>query len=369
MNKSTKQRFRVYGNISLLAILAGVFFLPLKNGVTLLNDTDAAVLIRFYNEVVLPSPAGHYYDALLLKHFNELGEVYNNDPERQEKAMEIIQEFLPGIKALVNGEGDTVQINAKQVQLLETEVNWLVSAGSPSLREDIERELERYPLEDFIGMTMSEALDHVNTNFPADLIAEPAITPTGAIPTSSVALCLRGYDPDCLIAPTLVPDSGGESASYVFNNKFHFEYPSGWRVEYFAEDKSSIWLVPTSDSPEGSCEGNIYFFDWFLYEPINPSYDPLTYPQAVLGHSTPIWNRLVSTPDLSGSEFLWKNGSDSPDVYLSAIFYVSSFPATIEVRLVCVDNPTNAVLHEPDLVQEQYPNFHHIVESLRIWRP
>lgn len=189
MDKSTQQRFwTIRKALSVLTILAGLFFVPV--GQAILSDSDAAILIRFYNDVVLPTPAGQYYNAMLVKHSNEMSLLFKNHPERQGKAIEVVQEFIPGMEALLNGQGDTVQITAKQIQLLQAEVDWVASAGSPSLREDIERELERYPLEHFIGMTMSEALEYVNSNFPADLIVEPTsipvtTTPTTVIPTPS----------------------------------------------------------------------------------------------------------------------------------------------------------------------------------------
>lgn len=184
MDKSTKQRFWTFSRISsVLAILAGMFFLPV--GRAFLNDTDAGILLRFYNEVVLPTPAGQYYNSLLWKHSDEMNLLFKNHPEHQESSIEVIQEFIPGIEALLNGQGDTVQITAKQIRLLQAEVDWVASTASPALREDIERELERYPLEHFIGMTMSEALEYVNANFPPDLIVEPTSTPITATPTTS----------------------------------------------------------------------------------------------------------------------------------------------------------------------------------------
>jgi len=189
MDKSTQQRFwTIRKTLSVLTILAGLFFVPV--GRAILNDSDAAILMRFYNEVVLPTPAGQYYNAMLWKHSDEMNSLYKNHPEHRGKVIKIIQEFVPGMDTLLNGQGDTVQITAKQIQLIQAEVDWVASAGSPSLREDIERELERYPLQHFIGMTMSEALEYVNANFPADLIVEPTsipviTTPTTVIPTPS----------------------------------------------------------------------------------------------------------------------------------------------------------------------------------------
>ncbi len=185
MDKSPNKRFwTIRKTFSVLAILAGMFFVPV--GRAILNDSDAAIVMRFYNEIVLSTPAGQYYNTLLWKHSDEMNSLYENHPEHQGKVIKIIQEFIPGIEALVNGQGDTVQITAKQIQLLQTEVDWVASAGSPSLREDIERELERYPLQHFVGMTMSEALEFVNANFPADLIVEPTSIPFTATPTTVI---------------------------------------------------------------------------------------------------------------------------------------------------------------------------------------
>lgn len=185
MDKSTNQRFwTIRKTLSVLTILAGLFIVPVGRAV--LNDSDAAIVLRFYNEVVLPTPAGQYYNAMLWKHSDEMNSLYKNNPDHQEEVIKILHESVPGMEALLNGQGDTVLVTAKQIQLIQAEVDWVASVGSPALREDIERELERYPLEHFIGLTMNEALEYVTSNFPADLIVEPASIPVTATPTTEI---------------------------------------------------------------------------------------------------------------------------------------------------------------------------------------
>ena len=84
--------------------------------------------------------------------------------------MRITHMFVPGLEALLDGEGHTVQITSEQVESLRTYLDWLASLGSLAFREDIQKEQHRFPLDIFVGMTMSEALDFINLSWIPTLL-------------------------------------------------------------------------------------------------------------------------------------------------------------------------------------------------------
>ena len=118
----------------------------------------ANVLLRVESEIMQKSPAGQYYESLFWKHNDELIQIAFSAPEQDIEFWWVTLSFVPGLEALLNGDGNKVKITAEQVRGLKSQLDWLASVGSPSLKEDIQKEEDRFPLESFVGMTMDEAL-------------------------------------------------------------------------------------------------------------------------------------------------------------------------------------------------------------------
>jgi hypothetical protein len=383
MNKSTIRKFWIMTTVAALIALAGIVYSPGKAVLALLENDHTKdvlsgakhtddVLSRFDSEFIQKSPAGRYYKAMLLKHSQDFNALLIPDNAAHiVESMWIIETFTPGMEAMLDGKGDTVRITEEQVNGLKTEVGWMISAGSPFLREDIEKELKRFPLEQFVGMTMTEALDYVNANVPPIPTPRPdptqiAVTDTPAPPSAN--RCVVGYDPDCLAEPTLIPGSDGQWAYYIFNGVY-FEYPCKWRVELWIGRTDILSLVPADDSPEGLAVDDIPVFAGVYPDMPNVAYDPLTYPQTAWLRPTPFWNRLVTLPDFTGSEFLWTNDWDTSFVYVEAIFYDPNTQIALGMLMAFKNDPPNDSVYNPDLVQEQFPNFRHIMESFQIGKP
>jgi hypothetical protein len=283
---------------------------------------------------------------------------------------QVVEKFTPGLEAMLDGKGDTVKITEDQVQSLRKALDWLSANGSEFLRSDISAELGRFPLKQFVGMTMNEALNYLNANVPPIPAPQPMPTPvvTSTPAPTSTDQCVAGYDPDCLAGPNLVPGMDGQLAYYVLNGVY-FEYPSNWRVELWAGRTDILSLIPVEDSPEGLAVDNIPIFAEIGLIAPDAEYDPLTYSQIVWLRPTPVWNRLVVLPDFAGSEFLWANDEDTSYLYMEAIFYDPNSQTAIGALMPFKNDPPIKSVYDPDLVQKLYPNFEHILESLRFWQP
>jgi hypothetical protein len=362
------QKKRTFWIAATLVAAAMVFlFSPLADSVTaLFSDAHAVdVLWRVRDEIMQKSTAGQYYEALFWKHSSEQVQILENHPEHYEEFWRLTRMFVPGLEALLDGKGDTVRITEEQVKSLQAELDWYASVGSPSFREDIKTEQQRFPLENFVGMTMSEALDHINSNWPPELTAE-SITPTEAATQTpgpiSTPICVAGYDSNCLAGPSLVPNSDGQWAYYV-SNGIYFEYPSTWHLE---EKLGVLFLLPTPDSPESSSLSPVYLVVWILPNQGYSLYDPLD-SLTGLQYRPIIWNRPVSLPDFEGAEFLW-NDQNAP-ACLEVFLYAENAQIVVELKVYIIDDQITELLDNPNAVNEIFPDFQHITESFRIRKP
>ena len=373
-------RFKRYAFLLMTILVAGVIILyslfssQVKPASASLGyDYVVDVWQRAWNEVLKYTPVGRYYEGLVLKHGEEVQALANNDPVHIIRLWWVAEKFTPSLEAFLDGRGETVQITEEQVHALQAELNWLSLVGSESLRADIETESQRFLLEQLVGMTMDEAMDYVNENVPnANVSVEPTVPPVvasmgtpGPLPT---IWCVVGFDPDCLAEPTLVSNSDGEWAYYVLNGVY-FEYPSAWRMEQYSNEPSSVSLLPTTNFPEFTSIGALYLSAAQMPGLCEIPYNPLTYTQITWARPVPIWSSLVSLPDFEGSVYLWSDEWSKPFVYLEAYFCDPITHTDIGLTIAFNNDPQNESLLNADLVQEQYPNFQHIMESLRIWEP
>jgi hypothetical protein len=360
MIKSTKRGFWIIVTVAAVALLAGVFSAQITPaGAQTKSDHIIDVLVRFESEIFRTTPAGQYYEALAQKHGEELNSLMQNHPDHFVKIMLALESFVPGMEAMLDGKGNTVQITKEQVGGLKTELDWMASVGSDSLRADIEAEQQRLSLEHFVGMTMDEAWADINSKFP---------TVTEASRGPDLPFCVQGPDPDCLNAPMLVPNSDGQWAYYVWNG-IYFEYPSIWRIEKLAGLPMSLFLLSTRDSPEFNSESDIEFRTVPLLNPLDAPTDPLTYPQTAWRRPAPIWNRLVSLPDFTGSESVWTDNRYPLPIYLDVTLYNPNTNMILTLHEMFMKDQKNNSLYDPELFQKRYPGFQHLVESIRIGEP
>ncbi|MBC7876639.1 MAG: hypothetical protein H7Y59_05650 [Anaerolineales bacterium] len=332
------------------------------------NTHTADVLIRFINEIVLKSPAGQYYIDLSWKHTDDLNRIYIDTPdyiEHREKLIHLIQMFTPGMEALLDGQGDTALITKEQINLLKDELSWIASVAGQPLREDIEKEQQRFPLDNFIGMTMSEALEYVNStwkpNTLAGLPATPAIISTAVIP-----ICLIGIDVSCQEKPLLTSDS---QWAYYVHDGIYFEYPGDWQVQHisYAEiDEFTIFRESASIE-----EGNIRLVDFTFLDlqnaPIENWDQALPFLLSQRGCSDRPWE-TIHKPSFQGFECFWKD-SDSPTGNFRFFLYNENQQIGIDLRANVLDDRLLETTNDLNAIKKIFPNIEHIIESIRMSKP
>lgn len=165
--------------IAVIVLASLSFFFTQVNSVrATFGDVHAVmVLLRVETEILQKTPAGQYYESLFWKYNDELIEITSKYPEHRVEFSRVTRMFVPELEALLDGKGDTVYITPQHIEILKAELAWFESMGSESLRDAIQRELQRFPLDQFIGMTMSEAQDFVNMSWTPNSIFEKLLVP------------------------------------------------------------------------------------------------------------------------------------------------------------------------------------------------
>jgi hypothetical protein len=359
MNKTSKRRNWWIVVAGIVMALMLVWFSPLRRPVVALYDMQHSidVFLRFHSETLEKTAAGLYYSDLMMEHGYEQYEILQAHPEHFDEFWHVVELFTPGIEALTDGQGDTVLITEEHINSLKKEWEWESQFASDSMREDIEKELQRFPLETFIGMTFSEVWDSVNANFSPDLALttptpRPVVTP----------VCLVGIDSACLSMPVVGTD--GQWAHYTWKG-IYFEYPADWRVED-SDGHYYLNLIPAPDSPEAQDVLVIHLSVWGVSEesgkdnPLFPFND-----EKYQIH----WQKTVPLVDLAGEEFLWEYTSIDEYIYLEARFYEPEARQLIELLMWFYKDKMNPSIYDPEKVAEQYPNYQHLMESLQYQTP
>ncbi len=372
MTKQKKRRFWITATVIVLSTLA-ILFSPLADSVGAIfsNAHAGAVMWRVRNEIMQKSPAGQYYEALMWKHVSELDQILSNHPKHAEQeTLRVIRMFIPGLEALLDGKGDTVRITEEKVYSLKAELDWLASVGSPSLQEDIEKEQQRFPLENFIGMTMSEALDFINSNFPPSLTAEPMVEPTPLyteVPLATpIPTCLVGFDSNCLARPSFLADSNDQWAYYIYNGVY-FEYPGNWQIQQNLKEDVLI-LQPIPESSEGMNTSLLALL--FLSNLSIENWDQVLTTPKLFEHLRPNtkWKHLIYWADFRGFECYWKD-SDSLAMNLEFFLYNENEQISVGLLARIKDGHNAYLIDNANSAEKLFPNIQHIAESFRISEP
>jgi hypothetical protein len=292
----------------------------------------AMILLRLETEIMQTTPMGRYYEALFWKHNDELIEITREYPEHQVEFSRVTRMFVPGLEALLDGKGDKFYVTPDQIENLKAEFAWFASVGSLALRRDIERELQRFPLDQFIGMTMIEAQDFINSN----------------------------WTPESIIEKSMVPASNGKWAYYVYNGVY-FEYPSSYSLQISESQENFIYLIPTTGVPE--------------------NWNPCIVKVRVL-NVPPDENDRHSRPWYSPENILWETqvqNIEFPGISFAGIIpdypvsHIHSFQYNeanqLAVHMTVFVYKTDEKIHPLDyseMIGQKYGYFQHMVDSLRI---
>jgi hypothetical protein len=210
--------------------------------------------------------------------------------------------------------------------------------GSPLLREDIEREEQRLPLEYFVGMTMNDALDFINTSWTPDALE---------------------------IEQTFVPDSNGQWAYYIFNDVY-LEYPVSYSMQVSQSNPEYVYFVPSTGMPDywSSCVVRAHIWNVLPADELSAS----PYPWYV-SKGNIVWESPLLHDDFGGVEFI-ASQADWPVMHLDAFQYSPETQRAVLLQVLTRDNPTVAESTEYSLIlAQQYEYFQHMIASIRFQSP
>ncbi len=122
------------------------------------------------------TPEGQHYIDLYLQHGAEMGQLGLEDPQLLMDASGTLQNFLPGLEALVAGKGE--EIIATQQMVNDVLALWqrIAAAGSPQLSAAIHAELAKHNnLQDFVHMSFDGWAEDIGVTPPPDTLFLPAL--------------------------------------------------------------------------------------------------------------------------------------------------------------------------------------------------
>lgn len=179
--RGSRQKKIIYGIFLILIIvfvIFSLFFISRPNLVYALQDFYKMALLyaRVEKEIMIPTPYGRYYRDLYWKHFEELGQIIRSNPEYQNDMHNLMHLYIENVESVLDDRGSEVQITQYQVDELEAFFLKISAVASDELKEDINRELERTPLQNFVVLSMDETMKYIESTWKRDF--QPTITPT-----------------------------------------------------------------------------------------------------------------------------------------------------------------------------------------------
>ena len=291
------------------------------------------VYVRVQTEIFQKMPAGQYYESLFWKHNDEVLRIMQAHPEHREVFIQDLRVFVPELEELLDGDGDQSYVTSEHVQSLKAELDWFAAMGSPPLRDDIEREQQRLPLDAMVGMTMNEALEFINST----------------------------WIPDPGEEKLFVPESAGKWAYYVYNGVY-IEYPGNYSMQISGSQQGYIYFMPSQASPE-------------LWNPYVMKVRIWSVPQNEVNANSPrawyspesiAWDSPIQNSQFPGVEFIsLKPNSQSVDIH--AYQYNVENQLAIDTWVFVYDDTAfSNSSNYSELISQQYEYFEHMVENLHV---
>lgn len=330
------------------------------------SDMDMfTVMLRVESEIMQKTPAGQYYDSLFWKHSEELMQLIDANPGKYEELVRVNRLFVPGLEALLDGKGDEVRITSEQVEGLKVQLDWFASKASLALQDDIQKESQRLLLDDFVGMTMNEAWDFINSRWTPDMVIDQTLVTSSVIQPTVVPepeLSRVTYFPE---SQTLVPDSDGKWAYYVCKG-IYLEYPA---THYFDISESDadcfIQFMPFTSEP---LEWNPRSIMVYVSE-IPATKKDLLNPSAFYPAGSIPWSSGIQHGEFEGVEYI-VNSSNEPGMDIHAILYNQKNQLIVGIQIhINEDLQISDHSDYSALINQRYEDFQHMVNSLRIQSP
>lgn len=133
---------------------------------TALPGGDFAVFDRM-TDLFAATPGGGRYVDLYLAHAPEMGQIALADPALLWDSYRVLRDFMPGLEALVTGDGESIVVTPQMAGDALDIWQRLAAAGSPALAQTINDELAASNnLQDFVGMTFDEWAEAIGVEPP-----------------------------------------------------------------------------------------------------------------------------------------------------------------------------------------------------------
>ncbi|MBS1252447.1 MAG: Bacillolysin [Anaerolineales bacterium] len=133
------------------------------NDRSLFSDMKFAIratttLYRARDELLSATPAGQRYIDLYYAHTGQISRLLAKDPRLRAEAARTLRAIVPGLAALLDGNGDKVIVTPEMIQQLQALLDRLAAADpAGALAKTIAGERSRIELESLAGLTFEEA--------------------------------------------------------------------------------------------------------------------------------------------------------------------------------------------------------------------
>lgn len=136
---------------------------------------DAGVLVSL-TALFRETSAGEAWVMEYAQFDNDIGLALVSEPSLMWDGYRTLQNFMPGLEALTEGNGSQVVVTQEMVNHAYSVWSRLAAAGSPTLAAAINSKLAQYNnLQDFVGMTFDEWAQAIGVNPPTSRAYLPVI--------------------------------------------------------------------------------------------------------------------------------------------------------------------------------------------------
>ena len=150
---------------SLIALLVLAIVACALAGVSapgVLGFAQTVDLLYDVEDLMAQTAEGQRLIDLYYKYSPNLADAILADPALADEGFAVIELFVPGLEALVEGRGSEVTITQGQVDAVETFLDRVSAVADPDLQRVIADERARRPFRAMVGLTMDQAWSRVN---------------------------------------------------------------------------------------------------------------------------------------------------------------------------------------------------------------
>jgi len=217
---------------------------------------DVQLFYRVRDELLSLTPQGNHLIDLYYQYGPEIGGLLLADSGLYQEGVSLLQIWEPKLRALVDGQGNTVPISQVEVDSIENFLLNLEAVASNELRTVLQNERINLDMQRFVGETMSQAWDEINAVETPTPTSTPTFTPTNtSTPTSTPTLThTPTHTPTPTLTSTPVPAFPDTSILDDFN-RANGAIGSNWSGNTSKYSISSNQLLVTSNDSNS----DIYF--------------------------------------------------------------------------------------------------------------